>query len=50
MKRHKNTVHKSKNSIIKATSLAPQGYKTFFMLNSSEYEVSIAHKNQNAEK
>ena len=23
----------------------PRGYKTFFMLNSTEYEISIAYKN-----
>ena len=23
----------------------PQGYKTFFVLNSTEYEISTAHKN-----
>ena len=23
----------------------PQGYKTFFMLNSTEHEISTAHKN-----
>ena len=23
----------------------PRGYKTFFMLNSTEYEISTAHKN-----
>ena len=25
----------------------PQGYKTFFMLNSIEYEISTAHKKLN---
>ena len=27
-----------------------RGYKTFFMLNSTEHEISAAHKNKNAEK
>ena len=30
--------------------LKPCGYKTFFMLNSTEHEISTAHKNENAEK
>ena len=25
--------------------IRPQGYKTFFMLNSAEHEISSAHKN-----
>ena len=28
----------------------PQGYKSFFMLNSTEHEISTAHKNQNTDK
>ena len=28
----------------------PRGYKTFFMLNSIEYEISTAHKNLNTDK
>ena len=28
----------------------PRGYKTFFMLNSTEHKISTAHKNLNAEK
>ena len=27
-----------------------QGYKTFFMLNSTEHEISTAHKNQNTDR
>ena len=27
-----------------------QGYKTFFMLNSTEHEISTAHKNLNTDK
>ena len=25
----------------------PRGYKTFFMLNSTEHEISLGHKNKN---
>ena len=25
----------------------PQGYKTFFMLNSTEHEISLGHQNKN---
>ena len=28
----------------------PRGYKTFFMLNSTEHEISIAHKNYSTDK
>ena len=28
----------------------PRGYKTFFMLNSAEHEISTAHKNYNTDK
>ena len=28
----------------------PRGNKTFFMLNSTEHEISIAHKNLNIDK
>ena len=28
----------------------PRGYKTFFMLNSTEHEISTAHKNKNTNK
>ena len=28
----------------------PQGYKTFFMLNLTEHEISTAHKNENTNK
>ena len=28
----------------------PRGYKTFFMLNSTEHEISSAHKNYNTDK
>ena len=28
----------------------PRGYKTFFMLNSTEHEISNAHKNKNIKK
>ena len=27
-----------------------QGYKTFFMLNSTEHKISTAHKNENTDK
>ena len=27
-----------------------RGYKTFFMLNSTDYEISIPHENKNIEK
>ena len=28
----------------------PRGYKTFFMLNSTEHEISTGHKNLNTDK
>ena len=30
----------------KIQTIIPRGYKTFFMLNSIEHEISTAHKNQ----
>ena len=32
-------------TVQKLTNTRYQGYKTFFMLNSNEYEISTAHKN-----
>ena len=29
----------------KLSTIGPRGYKTFFMLNSTEHEISTAHKN-----
>ena len=28
----------------------PRGYKTFFKLNSTEHEITTAHKNENTDK
>ena len=31
--------------VIMTYKIRPLGYKTFFMLNSTEYKISTAHKN-----
>ena len=38
----------AKLAVLSKTGL--RGYKTFFVLNSTEYEISTAHKTKNAEK
>ena len=44
-----NVILSIKNGVCR-DQLAPQSYKTFFALNTTEHEISTAHTNQNTDK
>ena len=38
------------SKVLKSLKIRPRGYKTFFMLNPTEHEISVVHNNLNTNK